>query len=76
MAKEIKLFICGEYKSEYEDEWDAEDCCKPEISERIVYECEECKERFSNEHDANECCANQNLDIFMSNKSQEIAKND
>ena len=68
MAKEIKIFICGECESDYEDLWDAENCCKPDIIEKIQYECEKCQERFPNEHDADEHCANQNLNDFIDRK--------
>ncbi len=64
MAKEINLWVCGDCGYEHEDEYSSQDCCKPEIIEKIIYACEKCGARFPNEHNANECCANQTLDNF------------
>jgi len=62
-AKERVQYICGVCNSEWDEEFNADECCTEETTERKLWECSECNTDYLREHDANECCANQRLNL-------------
>ena len=49
-------YKCGECGLVHDDEFFAEDCCKPDIEEVTIYICDKCKEEHDTKKEAFECC--------------------
>ena len=49
-----KRWMCGSCNETHEQEWDAEDCCKPDVYE--VYLCPVCNDDWGSEESALKCC--------------------
>lgn len=52
-----KMYECGECRDLHEHDWDAEECCKPDVAE--VFVCGECGEQHDLEKDAIFCCVDE-----------------
>ncbi len=55
MVDEITKYKCGGCGSVYEDNWDADDCCRPDTLEVTLYICEECEQEWETEQEAKDC---------------------
>lgn len=55
MTKPIEVWRCEECGTVHDDEDEANECCRPEITEG--YQCGECGTFYVDEVDANNCCA-------------------
>lgn len=54
--REVEVFLCPSCGQEYNEEYEAAECCPPEIESEIRYECPDCKELHGDEDSAFNCC--------------------
>ena len=55
MTLEVKkVWMCSVCESVHDEEWQAEECCPPEVWE--MYQCPVCDEVFDDSEDAQACC--------------------
>ncbi len=56
-------YLCDGCCELHEREWEAEDCCRPEVFERFV--CGDCGDTFSDIEEAQECCFDEDAPLPM-----------
>ena len=54
-ANKITAYECDFCKSLWSQEWEADDCCRPETNTTIGYQCD-CGDIYHREKDALLCC--------------------
>ena len=54
MSKISKVYICSNCDNEHENDWEAEECCQPEIW--TMYKCCACEDVHESSAEAEECC--------------------
>lgn len=56
-AKKVNGYECPQCDEFYEDEEEAEDCCRPDSPRQVErFKCGDCDEYYEDREDAKECC--------------------
>lgn len=56
MVKSMTKYKCCECGMVWDDDWEADNCCKPRIEEVLVYYCDDCDQEYETKKGAFECC--------------------
>ena len=54
MSKISTVYICSSCDNEHENDWEAEECCQPEVW--TMYKCCTCENTHESKTEAEECC--------------------
>jgi hypothetical protein len=54
--KKIKAYMCPYCDDLYDNDCEAEDCCKQSIEQIDAYQCGECDSVFEDKDEAKSCC--------------------
>ena len=54
--KSITKYRCLSCGTDYDKEYQAEDCCPPEVEEVTMWECADCGETYDDQDHARLCC--------------------
>lgn len=65
-----KIWLCNRCDFEYEDKYDAKNCCQPEV----IYKCEICNHRSETEEAAANHFENEHYSYFEEARQVELEK--